>query len=485
VQDDQSRRARLKEFQLRFSRAVSAHRDFACAKACVCAMSFSNWIKERGIGEIECLIPDLNGVIRGKVFPAQKFLQSERDGSLRIPSSIYLLTVTGEYADAADEAISTQDPDVVLRPDIETICVAPGYKTPTAFVFADTYNTNGEPYDIAPRYVLRRVMKLYEAAGLRPVVAPELEFYLTQVNTDPDLPLLPPAGRSGRSETSPQPYGLEAITEYEDLIETIYEHAELASLHLDTMIHESGTAQLEINFNHGDPVHVSDQVLVFKRIVRQVALKHGVYATFMAKPMENQPGSAMHLHVSLVDAKKGANLFGAEEGDGNTDMFRHFVGGLQKYLGEVTPLFAPNVNSFRRMLPDFSAPINLQWGYDNRSCGLRVPISHVTNRRIENRLPGADANPYLAIAAVLVCGYIGIRDKIAPADMVQGSAYKWARTLPRTLREGFDRFQKCAPVRELLGEHFCGAFQQIKDHELRNFEGVISSWERDHLLLKV
>jgi len=449
---------------------------------------FANWIKERGTGEVEVLIPDLNGVIRGKVFPAQKFLASERDGSLRIPSSIYLLTVTGEYADDADEALSSQDPDVILRPDAETICVAPGYKTPTAFVFADAYHTSGEPYDIAPRHVLKRVVRLYDEMGVRPVVAPELEFYLTQVNTDPDLPLLPPAGRSGRSETSPQPYGLEAITEYEDLIETIYEHAEAASLHLDTMIHESGTAQLEINFNHGDPVHVSDQVLVFKRIVRQVALKHGVYATFMAKPMENQPGSAMHLHVSLVDAKKGNNLFSArpeDSADGSTEMFRHFVGGLQKYLGEVTPLFAPNVNSFRRMRPGFSAPINLQWGYDNRSCGLRVPISAPESRRIENRLPGADANPYLAIAAVLVCGYIGIRGKIAPADMVQGSAYKWARTLPGTLREGLDRFKKCEPVIELLGEHFCTVFQRIKDHELANFERVISSWERDHLLLKV
>jgi len=451
-------------------------------------ISFPNWIREHGTGEVEVLIPDLNGVIRGKVFPAQKFLQSERDGSLRIPSSIYLLTVTGEYADDADEALAIQDPDVVLRPDPQTICVAPGYKTPTAFVFADAYHTSGQPYDIAPRHVLKRVVRLYEDEGLKPVVAPELEFYLTQTNTDPDLPLLPPAGRSGRSETAPQPYGLEAITEYEDLIETIYEHAEAASLHLDTMIHESGTAQLEINFNHGDAVHVSDQVLVFKRIVRQVALKHGVYATFMAKPMENQPGSAMHLHVSLVDAKKGNNLFGAgaeESRDGNTEMFRHFVGGLQKYLGEVTPLYAPNVNSFRRMRPDFSAPINLQWGYDNRSCGLRVPISSPDNRRVENRLPGADANSYLAVAAVLVCGYIGIRDKIAPSEMVQGSAYKWARTLPRTLREGLDRFKECRPVIELLGEHFCTVFQKIKDHELNHFDRVISSWERDHLLLKV
>lgn len=446
--------------------------------------SFAQWIKENRIGEVECLIPDLNGVIRGKVFPANKFLQSERDGSLRIPSSVYSLTVTGEYSDDADESIAMKDPDVVLRPDLETICVAPGYKTPTAFVFADAYHTNGEPFDIAPRYVLKRVVELYEREGLKPVVAPELEFYLTQINTDPDLPLAPPAGRSGRSETAPQPYGLEAITEYEDLIETIYEHAEAASLHLDTMIHESGTAQLEINFNHGDPVHVSDQVLVFKRIVRQVALKHGVYATFMAKPMENQPGSAMHLHASVVDAKSGANLFGAQDG-GNTEMFRFFVGGLQKYLGHATPLFAPNVNSFRRMRPDYSAPINLQWGYDNRSCGLRVPISDQRNRRVENRLPGADANPYLAIAAMLVCGYLGIRDKTEPSDMVEGNAYRWKRTLPRTLGEGLDRFRDCKPVIELLGPHFCAAFQRIKAHELAAFEGVISSWERDHLLLKV
>jgi glutamine synthetase len=449
--------------------------------------TFASWIKENSIGEVECLVPDLNGVIRGKVFPAQKFLQSERDGSLRIPSSVYSLTVTGEYADDADDIASQSDPDVVLRPELATICVAPGYKTPTAFVFADAYHTDGRPYDIAPRYVLKRVLDLYKRDGLQPVVAPELEFYLTQVNTDPDLPLLPPAGRSGRSETAPQPYGLEAITEYEDLIETIYEHAEAASLHLDTMIHESGTAQLEINFNHGDPVHVSDQVLVFKRIVRQVALKHGVYATFMAKPMENQPGSAMHLHVSVVDAKSGVNLFGAptDQTAGNTEMFRHFVGGLQKYLGQVAPLFAPNVNSFRRMRPDFSAPINLQWSYDNRSCGLRVPISQPENRRIENRLPGADANPYLAIASLLVCGYIGIRDKLEPAAMIEGSAYDKARTLPRTLDEALDRFRACKPVMELLGDHFCSAFQRIKTHELAAYEGVISSWERDHLLLKV
>ncbi len=445
---------------------------------------FKSWIDEHKIGEVECLVPDLNGVVRGKVWPAHKFLQSADNDSLRLPSSVFAVTVTGEYADDESIAESLSDPDVSLRPDIRSICVAPGFKTPTAFVVADAYLKNGQPFEIAPRHVLRRVLDLYDAMDWQILVAPELEFYLTQINADPDLPLLPPTGRSGRAETSPQPYGLEAVTEYEDIIEDIYEHAETASLHLDTMIHEAGTAQLEINFNHGDPIQLCDQVIVFKRIVRQVALKHGVYATFMAKPMEFQPGSAMHLHISAVDRKTGLNLFGTED-NGLSDHFRHFVGGLQNYLSEVAPLFAPNVNSFRRMRPSHSAPINLQWGYDNRSCGLRVPISDPANARIENRLPGADSNPYLAIAASLVCGYLGVRDTIDPLPMVEGNAYLHARTLPRSLDEGLDRMLACQPVIDLLGDPFIRAFFQIKAAELNAYEGVISSWERDHLLLKV
>jgi glutamine synthetase len=218
--------------------------------------------------------------------------------------------------------------------------------------------------------------------------------------------------------------------------------------------------------------------------VRQVALRHGVYATFMAKPMEHQPGSAMHLHVSVVNEADGSNLFADEHGADNA-MFRHFVGGLQRYLPLVAPLFAPNVNSFRRMRPSHSAPINVQWGRDNRSCGLRVPLSDRHNRRVENRLPGADANPYLAIAATLVCGYLGIEEAAEPNPQVNGNAYHHPRTLPKTLEEALERFAACAPVRDLLGEPFFRAFTAIKEAELEAFQGVISSWERDHLLLKV
>ena len=447
---------------------------------------FADWIREHGISEVECLVPDMNGVIRGKVWPAQKFIASIANDSLRLPSSVFSVTVTGQYADEPGDEEAFQDRDVSLRPDPATLCVAPGFKTPTAFVFADAHHKGGGPYEISPRFVLKKVLKLYEEMGWRIMVAPELEFYLTQVNTDPDFPLLPPVGRSGRSETSPQPYGLEAVTEYEDLIEDIYEYAETASLQLDTMIHEAGTAQLEINFNHGDPIHLCDQVTLFKRIVRQVALKHNVYATFMAKPMENQPGSAMHQHISAVDAKTGQNLFGQGKGkEGLSKEFRHFIGGLQALLPEVAPLFAPNVNSFRRMRPTHAAPINLQWGYDNRSCGLRVPLTDLANTRVENRVPGADSNPYLAIAASLVCGYIGVRDGIEPGAMVEGNAYLQARTLPHNLGEGLNRLTECRQVIEILGEDFVHAFHRIKADELDAYEGVISSWERDHLLLKV
>lgn len=445
------------------------------------ASSFHQWISDHQISEVECLVPDMNGVLRGKVWPAQKFIQSAANGTLRMPGSIFDVTVTGDYADdGMDRAYA--DPDVTLSPDLASLCVAPGFKTPTAFVFADAYTKNGDPYGIAPRHVLKRVLNLYSEMGWSIVVAPELEFYLTAVNTDPDLPLVPPTGRSGRSETAPQPYGLEAVTEYENIIEEIYERAESASLHLDTMIHEAGTAQLEINFNHGEPIHLSDQVLMFKRIVRQVALQNDVYATFMAKPMANQPGSAMHLHISAHDAK-GTNLFGSDAGP--TEAFRHFVGGLQEYLPHVTPLFAPNVNSFRRMQPDHAAPINLQWGYDNRSCGLRVPISNAGSMRVENRLPGADSNPYLAIASSLVAGYLGLTQKIEPMPMVDGNAYRHERTLPRNLDVALDRMAACEAVRNILDPAFVDAFLRIKLKELGAFQNVISSWERDHLLLKV
>ena len=448
------------------------------------SISLASWIADHGVTEIECIIPDMNGVQRGKVLPAGKFLSGVKDGTLRIPGSIYTVTINGEYPDDTDSIVPRTDPDLIMVPDPGSICEAPGFATPTAYVIADAFTHDGAPVDYAPRMILKRVIKLYTDRGWKPVVAPEVEFYLVSKNTDPDFPLLPPTGRSGRPETASQPYGLEALGEFEDIIEQIYDFSEKAGLDIDTMIHEAGAAQLEVNFLHGDPLKLADEVLLFKRIVRQVALEHGVYATFLAKPMSDQPGSAMHIHQSVLDLATGKNVFSTATGK-DSALFRGHIAGLARLLPQITPMMAPNVNSFRRMRPDTAAPINVQWGTDNRSCGLRVPVSDAKNRRIENRLPGADSNPYLAIAASLVCGYIGMVDRMIPPKSIEGNAYNRARTLPRSLEGALDRFSHCRPVKALLGEDFFDIFYAIKECELFHYQSVISSWEREHLLLRV
>jgi glutamine synthetase len=315
-------------------------------------------------------------------------------------------------------------------------------------------------------------------------VAPEVEFYLVRPNTDPDYPLEPPIGRSGRQESVRQPFSMDAIDEFEPLIEDIYDYCEAQELMVDNLAHEAGPAQLEINFLHGDALALSDQIFMFKRIVREVALRHKIHATFMAKPMQTEPGSSMHWHISVIDERRGANLFADDDG-GETPAFRHFIGGLQRYLPDLHVLFAPYVNSYRRIARFMSAPINLQWGYDNRTVGLRVPHSAPASRRVENRLAGADANPYLAIAASLAAGYLGVREQLEPSEAETGNAYKRPLELPRNLDVALARFEQSESARRILGESFVHVYAAIKNREFERYFEVISPWEREHLLLSV
>jgi glutamine synthetase len=351
-------------------------------------------------------------------------------------------------------------------------------------VIADCYNQDGSPVEIASRYVLKRVLQLYEDRGWKPVIAPELEFFLVQVNTDPDLPLLPPVGQSGRPETGRQSYGIDAVNEFDPIFEDVYDYCEQQEIDIDTLTHESGSAQMEINFNHGDPLRLADQTFIFKRTVRHAAMRHKVYATFMAKPLANEPGSAMHIHQSVIDKDTGTNLF-ADKNGRDTALFRNHVAGLQRYLPQVMPLLAPNVNSYRRLQPYLDAPINVHWGVDNRTVGLRVPISSASARRIENRLAGADANPYLSIAASLACGYLGMVERLKPTEQIEGSAYRLKHTLPRTLYDALHRFETSKAIRPILGETFIRCVTAVKRTELDAYQRVISSWEREHLLLNV
>lgn len=440
------------------------------------------WITERGMTEVECLVPDLAGVPRGKILPAHKFMAGLKDRGLRLPESLFIQTITGDYPE--DDVMEDVDQDMYLRPDPSTVRVVPWYDEPTCQVINDCYYRDGSAVDIAPRHVLRRVLRLYEEKGWRPVIAPELEFYLVKINTDPDYPLEPPIGRSGRAEIGRQAFGIDAVNEFDPLFEDVYDYAEAQGLDVDTLHHESGPAQMEINFEHGDPLDLADQVFLFKRTVHQTALRHNVYATFMAKPLEGQPGSAMHLHQSIVDRESGHNLFITGEGE-ESDLFRWHIGGLQTYLPQAMLLLAPHVNSYRRLVKNFSAPINMHWGRDNRTVGLRVPNSEARDTRIENRLSGADANPYLAIAASLLCGYLGMVERQEPSRPITGSGYTKAHDLPKHLPDAIEKFQKAHRLHEHLGDLFGAAFTAVKWAEWDAYQDVISSWEREYLLLNV
>ena len=255
-------------------------------------------------------------------------------------------------------------------------------------------------------------------------------------------------------------------------------------LNVDTLIHEVGAGQMEINFFHDHPMGLADEVFFFKRTIREAALRHEMYATFMAKPMANEPGSAMHVHQSVVSTLTGKNIFSNDDGTPSKE-FYWYIGGLQRYIPAAMALFAPYVNSYRRLARSTAAPINIHWGTDNRTVGIRSPVATPAARRIENRVIGADANPYVALAATLACGYLGMKNKIEPTPECKGDAYLSDFQLPRSLIDALGQLANETDLHDVLGRSFVTVYSEIKETEHDEFMKVISPWEREHLLLHV
>jgi glutamine synthetase len=441
------------------------------------------WLNEHRVTEIECLVPDLTGVARGKILPRVKFTE---DRGMRLPEAVVAMGVTGEFPTEGPyyDVIRPTDRDMHLQPDPSTVRIVPWAADPTAQVIHDCYDADGVLVPFAPRSVLRKVCDLYAAKGWKPVVAPELEFYLVARNTDPDMPLKPPIGRSGRAETSRQAYSIDAVNEFDPLFEDVYAYCEKMGLNVDTLIHEIGAGQMEINFFHDHPLGLADEVFLFKRTVREAAMRHDMFATFMAKPIAGEPGSAMHIHQSIIDESTGRNLFSHADGTASQE-FYWFIGGLQRYIPAAMALFAPYVNSYRRLARNTAAPINIQWGTDNRTVGIRSPLASAAARRVENRVIGADANPYVALAATMACGYLGITKRIEPTHECKGDAYLGEYQLPRSLGEALQLLRDEADLREVLGDAFITVYTEVKEIEYAEFMKVISPWEREHLLLHV
>ncbi|NBZ89436.1 glutamine synthetase family protein [Stagnihabitans tardus] len=438
-----------------------------------------DYIGNRRVDEVECVIGDIAGVARGKAMPAPKFAKQT---NYYLPNSIFLQTITGEWADNPFDAFT--EPDMVMVPDLDTATAAPWTADVTLQVIHDAMDQEGNPVPFSPRNVLKKIIKLYNDQGWTPVVAPEMEFFLTARNIDPNMPVEAPMGRSGRKAAAKQAYSLSAIDEYGKVIDDIYDFAEAQGLEIDGILQEGGAGQIELNLAHGDPIKLADEVFFFKRLIREAALRHDCFATFMAKPIAGEPGSAMHIHTSVVDSKSGKNIFAGPKGV-ETPAFFDFIGGMQNHLTGAIALLAPYVNSYRRYVPDFAAPINLEWGRDNRTTGLRIPISSPAGRRIENRLPGMDCNPYLGIAATLACGYLGLMEKKGARAEFTGSAYVDEDQIPSTLGDALDAFEADTALIEILGADFHKVYNSVKRNEYKEFLQVISPWERQHLLLNV
>jgi glutamine synthetase len=410
------------------------------------------WLDEQSVTEVECLVPDLSGVARGKILPRDRFTEER---GMRLPEGTIALSVTGEAPTQGPyfDVIRATDPDIHLRPDPSTVRIVPWANDPTGQVIHDCYDAAGRLVPFAPRSVLRRVCRLYEEAGWLPVVAPELEFYLVARNDDPDMPLRAPIGRSGRpGDLAPvvlDRCGQRVRPVVRGCLRVLQgDGAERRHAHPRDRRRADGDQLLPCP--SARPRRRG--VLLQAHVARSgVAPRHACDVHGQAD--RGRAGSAMHIHQSITDKASGRNLFSNADGTPSRE-FAWYIGGLQRYVPAATALFAPYVNSYRRLTRFTAAPINIQWGSDNRTVGIRSPVASAAARRVENRVGGADANPYVAMAATLACGWLGLRQRIEPGPECTGNAYLDDYALPRSLSEALQALRDDTDLREILGLEF-------------------------------
>jgi glutamine synthetase len=401
---------------------------------------------------------------------------------LRIARAVILQTINGEYCD--EDVIGATDNDTILKPDYSSIKILPWYPK-RAWVLHDCMNFDGTPSEHAPRNVLKKVIAQYQALGLRPVAAPEIEFYLFKSDGHEATGFTPLTTRGGNIELERQmAYSLNSTTELRDFWQALQSVFDALEIQTDTWLHEMAPNQFEINLLHGDPLKLADDVVLFKHTLREIATQHGLNAVFMAKPLSDYDGSSMHLHQSIVDAK-GNNIFSDKNGEVTPDFYA-YIAGLQNYMADLMPFMAPYFNSWRRYARGTQAPINLQWGHDNRTIGLRVPHANPAARRVENRFAGSDANPYLAMAASLACGLRGMQERLKPTPPVDDKdGYEFPRQIAIGLESALTQLNQSKNAREMFGNDFIDAFINVKEIELAHFMFEVSSWDRRYLASQV
>lgn len=437
-----------------------------------------------GLRQVELLFPDLNGILRGKRCTLGEFRGIARNG-LSFPATGLLLDSRGALIDGLPHGSADGDPDYLCRPVPGSFVSVPWSRGALAQVLMTMERRDGSPYFADSRAVLARVLARFAGLGLTPVVAAEYEFYLLD-----DTAGEKPSAKRGRvpgtrrRAEGPRAYSIEDLHELEQLFTDVGAACEAQGLPAGSIVSEYGAGQFEVNLHHvDDALAACDHAVLLRRLIRGVAARHGLAATFMAKPFADTDGSGMHVHVSLLDAD-GRNVFATAQGGAqfSTTLY-HAIGGMLAAMPESQAIFCPNANSYRRIRPGCFAPVAPNWGINHRGVALRIPKSDPANTRFEHRLAGADCNPYLAVAVILAAAHHGIVQRIEPPAMVRAGeqvagevrlAPRWERAL--------DAFEAGRLLPDYLGAEFCRVFAAARRFEAEQFNAQVPNLDYDWYL---
>src|SRR3990167_2987438 len=433
-----------------------------------------SWLQANDMRRVELVFADLTSVARGKIMSTASFTETL---GAKMPSLFLGLTVTGgEPPQVFKRVFPPTFPDMAMQPDWRTLVRDPLAAVPSACVICDlearfTAADGSREIDVAdlsPRQILKRVLARLDAAGYRAKVAPELEFFLVHRQRDTAGGLQVAHGMSGQVphiESSHDLGSAESAATFAPFFDELWAACEMQGIPITGYGHESAIGQFEVNFSAGEPLAQADAVFRFKRLAREIARRHSCYATFMAKPYLTEPGTGLHWHISLADAA-GNNPFTAGDGTPH-ERLKHFIGGRQGSARASMAFLAPYAHSYVRLHRPDASPASVEWGFDNRTAAFRVPQSNPANRRVEHRLPGGDANPYLSLALMLGAGLIGIQQQIQPGPEVSDRAAVSARgALPMNLAEALDELQRCPIMADIFSADFLMLYDMIKRFEL-------------------
>ncbi|MEH6586585.1 MAG: glutamine synthetase family protein [Halioglobus sp.] len=436
---------------------------------------------------LELMMPDMNGILRCKRIQRREF-----DGffsrNLKGPISTPFLGIMGTFYDEDASDIFAGDPDGMILPLSGTLARIPWLKSATAQVLTSFSELDGTPAWTDSRNVLASTLERFTSDGFRPTVATELEFYLIEMGEDgTPKPLLGKVPGSNRAQQGIQYCMADDLIDQDAFLDDVRKACDVQNVPLTAIHSEFSPGQWEINTHHtDDPLLACDHAMLLKRIVKGVARQHGMAASFMAKPFGDIAGSGLHIHASVYDID-GNNIFSDPNGaqpPAISNTLRHAIGGLAAAMAESMVIFAPNANSYRRFKPGAYAPVSPTWGYNHRDVALRIPVSSDDNRRVEHRVAGADANPYLTMAALLAGIHYGISNQCEPGPETLMSTVMESDevTLPRRWDAALGLFREAKVLPEYLGEQYCNYFEKVRHGECDDYHAQVPSLDHDWYL---